>query len=99
MLTLMDADSLDCAYQILGLDIPEQKKNSLKLLLKYILRQFNSEDIEGGDDGGSHWYVKVFPKVMDLLVSNKNRNLLKTACLTVTSFPRISFGKIRQLIW
>ena len=62
MLTLMDADSLDCAYQILGLDIPEQKKNSLKLLLKYILRQFNSEDIEGGDDGGSHWYVKVFPK-------------------------------------
>ena len=29
------------------------KKGNLKLLLKYILRQFNSKDTEGSDDGGS----------------------------------------------
>ena len=59
MLTVMNADSLACAYRILGLDVAEQKKNNRKLLLKYILRQFNSEDIEDSDDGGSHWYVKL----------------------------------------
>ena len=39
MLTLMDADSLACACGILGLDVPEQKKDNLKHLLIYILRQ------------------------------------------------------------
>ena len=53
MLTLMDTDSLACACGTLGLDVPEQKKGNLKRLLKYILRQVNSEDIEGNDDGGS----------------------------------------------
>ena len=28
MLTLMDADSLACAFGILGLDVPEQKKGN-----------------------------------------------------------------------
>ena len=99
MLTLMDADSLACARGILGLDVPEQKKDNLKLLLIYILRQFNSEDIEGSDGGGSYWYLKLqnyirvsfSKKVMHLLVSNKNLNSLKMACLTVASFPGISF--------
>ena len=39
MLTLMDADSLACFCGILGLDVPEQKKDNLKLLLIYVLRQ------------------------------------------------------------
>ena len=47
MLILMDADSLTCVCEILGLDVPERKKGTLKFLLKYILRQFNSEDVEG----------------------------------------------------
>ena len=47
MLILMDADSLTCVCEILGLDIPERKKGTLQFLLKYILRQFNSENVEG----------------------------------------------------
>ena len=49
----MDADSLAWACGILGLVDPEQKEGSLKLLLKYILRQSNFEDAKGIDDGGS----------------------------------------------
>ena len=49
----MDADSLAWACGILGLVDPEQKEGSLKLLLKYILRQSNFEDGKGIDDGGS----------------------------------------------
>ena len=41
MFTLMDADSLVCAYGILGLFVLEQKKRNIKILSKYILRQFN----------------------------------------------------------
>ena len=59
MLTMMDSDSLTCACGILGLVVPEQKKGNLKLLLKYILRQFNSEDEEGSDYGGCSWYTKL----------------------------------------
>ena len=33
MLTLMDADSLACACEILDLDVSKQKKSNLKLLL------------------------------------------------------------------
>ena len=50
MITLMDADSLAYVCTILDLDVPEQKKGNLKLLLKYILRQFSSEFVEGTYD-------------------------------------------------
>ena len=59
MLALRDANSLCCARGILGLVVPDQKKGILKLLLKYILRHFNSEDVEGSNDGGSSWYTKL----------------------------------------
>ena len=49
----MNTHSLACTCGTLGLYVPEQKKGNLKRLLKYILRQVNSEDIEGSDDGGS----------------------------------------------
>ena len=52
MITLMDADSFACACGIPGLDVLEQNKCNLKLLLKYILRQLNSDDVESSDDGG-----------------------------------------------
>ena len=59
MLTLIDAETLACACGILGLVVPEEKKGNLKLLLKYILRQFNFKDVEGSGDGGSSWYTKL----------------------------------------
>ena len=59
MLTLIEPDILACACGILGLVHLEQKKSNLKLLLKYILRQFNSEDAKSSDDGGSSWYTKL----------------------------------------
>ena len=59
MLTLMEVDSLACACGILGLVVPEQKKGNLRLSLKYILRQFNSEDALGSDNGGSSRYTKL----------------------------------------
>ena len=63
MLTLTDADILSCACGILGLVVPEQKKGNLKLLLKYILRQFGSKDVEGSDDGGSSWVNSLRRKI------------------------------------
>ena len=51
--------SLAFAFGILGLGVPEQRKGNLKLLLKYILRQFNSKDVEVIDDGGSSQYTKL----------------------------------------
>ena len=48
----MDEDSLACACWILGLFDPEQKQDNLEILLKFILRQFNSEDVKGSDNGG-----------------------------------------------
>ena len=59
MITLMDADSFACACGILGLDVLEQNKGNLKLLLKYILRQLNPDDIESSDDGGFFWYAEL----------------------------------------
>ena len=59
MVSFMDIDSLACVCKILGLVAPEQKKSNLKLLLKFIIRQFCSEDAEGIDDGGSSWYGKL----------------------------------------
>ena len=47
----MDADSLAWACGILGLVDPEQKEDNPKFLLKYILRQFNFEDVKGIDNG------------------------------------------------
>ena len=82
VLTLLDADSLACTCGILGLDVPKQKNGNYKLLLKYILWQLNSEEVEGSDDGGSSWYSKLHDllkvsfsrKAIHLSVSNKNLN-------------------------
>ena len=55
MLTLMDADSLACAWGL----VVRAKERQPQIYLKYILRQFNSEHIEGGDVRGSSWYTKL----------------------------------------
>ena len=96
-----------CAFGILSLDIPEQKKGNFKVLLKYIFRLLNSEEVGGCDDGGSSCYVKLHDhlrvsfsrKALHLSVSNKNLKCVNTACLTVTNFPRILFAENRQLCW
>ena len=82
-------------------NVPEQKKGNFKLILKYILRQLNSEDVEVSNYGSYSRYKKLhdhhrvrFPKkALHLLVSNKNLNCMKTACLAETSFLRILFGE------
>ena len=55
----MDEDSLACACWILGLFDPEQKEDNLEILLKFILRQLNSEDVKGSDNGGWSCYTKL----------------------------------------
>ena len=59
MLTLIDADGLAGACRILGWNVPEQKKGNFKLLLKYILRQLNSEDVEVSNYGSYFRYKKL----------------------------------------
>ena len=51
MLAMLDADSLLCACDIVGLDVPEEKKGNQKLLLKFLLRKLNSEEVEASQDG------------------------------------------------
>ena len=109
----MDADSLAHAYEILGLVVLKQKKGNFKFLLKYLLRQFNSEDVEGSDDGCSSWYTNaklhnhlrlsrpppfLKKKIKHLFVFEISGNNLPFS-LTVTSFLRIWFGDTRQLCW
>ena len=107
MFTSMDTDSLAFPCGILSLVVPEQKKGNLILLSKNILRQFNSEDLEGSDDGSSSWYTKLDnhlrasspKKIMHLLVSNKNPKSAVTAGLIITSVLRIPFGENIHLCW
>ena len=81
MITLLDADSLVCVYGILVLNVPEQKKGNQKLFLRYILRQLNSEEVKGRDNGG-FWHAKlhynpresISKNAKPLSVSNKNLN-------------------------
>ena len=51
MLAMLDADSLHSAFGIVGLDAPEEKKGNEKLLLKFLLRKLNSEEVETSQDG------------------------------------------------
>ena len=59
MLAMLDADSLLCACDIVGLDVPEEKKGNQKLLLKFLLRKLNSEEVEASQDGGASWFKKL----------------------------------------
>ena len=59
MLTLIDTDSLACACRILGWNLPEKEKGNVRLLLKYILRQLNSEDVEVSNYGSYSRYKKL----------------------------------------
>ena len=51
MLGMLDADSLHCACEIVGLDAPEEKRGNQTLLLKFLLRKVNSEEVEASQGG------------------------------------------------
>ena len=94
MFTLMDVCSLACSCGILGLVVPEQKKGNFKLLLKCILRQFNSEDVEDSDDGSSSWYTKLH----DRLRTRFPKKIMHLFCLAVTTFLKISLERLDSLV-
>ena len=56
---MLDADSLHSACWMLGLDVPEEKKGNQKLLLKFLLRKLNSEEVEASQDRGASWFQKL----------------------------------------
>ena len=66
MLWKLDAESLQSAYGIMVLDVPESKKGNQHLLLKNSVRHLNSEEVEAREDGGLHFFFK---KYMDFLVN------------------------------
>lgn len=59
MLTKLDAESLQCAYGILELDVPESKKGNQYLLFKNLVRHLNSEEVEAREDGGLEFFQKL----------------------------------------
>ena len=58
--SVLDADSLNCPCGIVGLDTPEEKKGNQKLLLKFLLRKFSSEEVEASQDEGASWFWKLY---------------------------------------
>ena len=60
MLWKLDAESLQCPYGIIELDIPESKKGNQHLLLKNPRRHFISQKVEGREDGGLRFIQKVY---------------------------------------
>ena len=59
LLWKLDAESLQCAYGIIELDVPESKKVNQHLLLKNLVRHLNSEEAEAREDGGLHFFQKL----------------------------------------
>ena len=59
MLTYLDAESLQCAYGILELDVPESKRGNKYLLFKNLVRHLNSEAVEAREDGGFEFFQKL----------------------------------------
>ena len=59
LLLKLDAESLQCAYGIIKLDVPESKKGNQHLLFKYLVRHLNSEEVEAREDGGAEYFKKL----------------------------------------
>ena len=59
MFAMLDADSLHYACGIVGLDMAKEKKGNQKLLIKFLLRKLNSEEVVASQDGGASWFKKV----------------------------------------
>lgn len=59
MLTYLDAESLQCAYGIIELDVPESKRGNQYLLFKNLVRHLNSEEVEAREDSGLEFFQKL----------------------------------------
>ena len=59
MLGMLDADSLHCACEIVGSDAPEEKRGNQTLLLKFLLRKVNFEEVEASQRGRYSWFQKL----------------------------------------
>ena len=61
LLTMVeDAAELQKIFGILTVDCPETLHGKSALLLKYLLRHLNSEDLEKSDDGGLSTFLKLY---------------------------------------
>ena len=56
MLLKLDDESLQCAYGIIELDVPESKKDNLHLLFKNLVRHLNSEEMEAREGDGLQFF-------------------------------------------
>ena len=59
MLLKLDAESLQCAYGIIKLEVPESKKGNQHLLFKNLVRHFNSEEVEAREDSDLQFFQKL----------------------------------------
>ena len=56
MLLKLDDESLQCAYGIIELDVPESKKDNLHLLFRNLVRHLNSEEMEAREGDGLQFF-------------------------------------------
>ena len=59
MLWKLGAESLQCAYRIIELDVPESKKGNQNLLLKNFVRHINIKEVEAREDGELYFVQKL----------------------------------------
>ena len=59
MLLKLDAESLQCAYGIIELEVPVSKKGNQHLLFKNLVRHLNSEEVEAREDDGLQFFQKL----------------------------------------
>ena len=59
MLFKLDAESLQCAYGIIELEVPENKKGNQQLLFKNLVRHLISEEVEAREDGSLQFFQKL----------------------------------------
>ena len=59
MLLKLEYESLQCAYGIIQLQVPESKKGNQHLLFKNLVRQLSSEEVGAREDDGLHLFQKL----------------------------------------
>ena len=55
----LDAESLQCPYGIIELEVPESKRGNQHLFFKNLARHLNSEEVEAREDGGLNFFEKL----------------------------------------
>ena len=60
MIIEKDTESLQCAYGIIELDVPESKKGYRHFLYCNLVNHFCSEEVETREDGGIQNFKKLY---------------------------------------